>query len=237
MRRDLLRGTITGATLIIAGFLNPAYANLLTNGSFEDTTNFVPDANDTMSLPVGSTAMPGWTVVGGSLAWIGPTNPFGLSASNGSYFLDLTDYRDAPPFGGVTQTLSTVAGGLYRLTFDLGSSSRYGIPDSITASAGATSQTFVSTLTGTNNWQSETLDFLASGSATTIQLVGFAGQQYIGLDNVSVDLLRAPVGVPEPSSLAVIGVALAGLGLIRRRRKGHQSQSGVGRSPALVGIE
>src|SRR5450755_3887877 len=81
-----------------------AHANLLTNGSFENGT-FVPNTQDTDVLAPTSTAMTGWTVIGGeSLAWIGPTNPFGLTASQGSYFLDLTGYSAGPPFSGVSQS-------------------------------------------------------------------------------------------------------------------------------------
>src|SRR5664280_769576 len=93
------------ATALLAGASVPLggaqAATLVTNGSFE-TGAFVANLDDTMQLSVGSTAMTGWTVVVGGLAWIGPGNPFGLSASDGSYFLDLTDYRDHIPYGGVT---------------------------------------------------------------------------------------------------------------------------------------
>ena len=211
---------LVGATVLLAAGLAPAgHAALLTNGSFEDTTNFVDNTGqDTMTLPVGSTAMPGWTVAGGEgLAWIGPTNPFSLTASAGSYFLDLTGYNPGGSFSGVIQTIATSPGSTYRLTFDLGSSTLYGTPDGILATAGATSQSFTSTLTGTNNWETETLDFVATGGSTSISLIGNSGDNYIGLDNVDVALVSGPA-VPEPASIALLGAGMAGLGLLRRRR-------------------
>ena len=49
-----------------------------------------------MSPAVGSTVITGWTVTTGSLiAWIDTPNPFGVLPSDGTKFLDLTDYRDA----------------------------------------------------------------------------------------------------------------------------------------------
>ncbi len=181
--------------------------NLLTDGSFEDTSDFAPPNNDTMELSVGSTAMAGWTVVGSEpLDWIGPTNPFGLAAENGSYLLDLTGYNSGTPFSGVSQTIATTAGDQYQLSFELGSSSNGGLPDGITASAGGTSQTFTSTLSGTNNWQLETLDFTAAGTATTISLVGASGDNYIGLDDVSVTPEGAsPLVALNPQTVAVTG--------------------------------
>src|SRR6266404_7787924 len=129
---------------VIAGslFATGAHAgpNLLTNGSFENTTNFVNQGNDTMDLPVGSTLMPGWTVAGSHyLSWIGPTNPFGVTASDGSYFLDLTGYIFGAPFSGVSQTIATSPGSTYQLSFDLGSSSSWGLPSAIQASAASAS--------------------------------------------------------------------------------------------------
>jgi hypothetical protein len=211
--RKLLLGTVAALSF---NFPVESYANLLVNGSFEDTTNFVGNSSDTMVLSVGSPAMPGWTVAGGEpLAWIGPKNPFGLSASNGNYFLDLTGYvTGGPPFSGVaSQTFATSPGSTYLLSFDLGSSSNYGLPDAITATVAGVSQTFTSTATGTNDWQTETLSFAATAATTTISLIGEAGFEYIGLDNVSV------VPIPEPASTALLGAGLLGLGVARRRKR------------------
>ena len=210
------RLVIALAALCLAGMgATGAHAgNLITNGSFENTTGFVGNGDDTMTLGPGSTTMQGWTVTTNDLAWIGPTNDFNLTASNGGYFLDLTGYSDNAPYGTVTQTITTTPGARYALTFDLGSSAEYGLPDAITASAGATSQTFTSSSPGLNQWQTETLDFTAGGPSTVITLAGASGQYYIGLDNVSVD------GVPEPASWALLvsGVAMVGAGLRMNRR-------------------
>jgi len=195
----------------------PAQANLLTNGSFE-LGAFVNQGNDTMSLAAGSTVIIGWTVVTDTTAWIGPTNPFGLSASDGSFFLDLTNYQAGSPFAGMSQVIATTPGATYELSFDLGSSTFWGRPDAITASAAGTSATFTSPLTGTNNdWQHVSMQFTASSSSTTVLLQGVAGINYIGLDNASVDLVSGPT-VPEPGALALLGLGLAGMQLARKRK-------------------
>jgi hypothetical protein len=212
--------SFTMATVLGSG---AAHANLLTNGSFEDTTNFVNQGNDTMDLDVGSTLMPGWTVTGSHyVSWIGPTNPFnGLTASpsGGSYFLDLTGYIAGAPYSGVTQTIATQAGATYLLTFDLGSSPFYGVQDGVTASAASASETFTSTNDGTQNnlWQSESLSFKATGSSTAIIILGNSGDNYIGLDNVSV--VETAAGTPEPATWAMMLVGFFGMGAVIRGRR------------------
>lgn len=194
-----------------------AQANLLTNGSFENGS-FVPNGDNTMSLTNGATAMTGWTVIGDSLAWIGDPNPFSLTASDGIKFLDLTDYPVNAPFGGVSQDIATVEGAFYRLSFSLGSSNLYGRPAALTASAGDTTQLFTSALTGTNNdWAAQSMTFMATGSTTTVSLLGTIGFAYIGLDDVSVELISTPV--PEPSSVVLILAGLGVLGFVARRNK------------------
>jgi len=193
-----------------------AQANLLTNPSFESGA-FVNQGNDTMSPPAGSTVITGWTVVTDATAWIGPTNPFNLTASDGSFFLDLTNYQAGAPFAGMSQTISTIPGATYSLSFDLGSSTQWGAPDSLTASAAGTSQTFTSPTTGIDIWTHEVMQFVASSATTTVLLQGASGINYIGLDNTDVELISSPGQVPEPSTLFLLGVGLTGAALAWRR--------------------
>jgi hypothetical protein len=204
--------------LVAIGVALPSYANLISNGSFE-SGNFVPNAQDTMVLTVGATDITDWTVQNASLAWIGPANPFGLSASDGSYFLDLSGYHDNAPYGGVlqSQTIATTVGAQYRVTFDIGTDPQYdSAPVGVQVTAGSSSSSFTSTPLNPNQWESFSFDFIATSTATTLSLVGQAGtdEKYVGLDNVSV------VQIPEPGTLAL----LAGPGLLvfaawRRWRK------------------
>ena len=203
------------------GVATSPQANLLTNGSFESGA-FVNQGNDTMSLAAGSTVITGWTVVTDTTAWIGATNPFGLSANNGSFFLDLTNYQAGAPFAGMSQTIATTPGATYSLSFDLGSSTFWGRPDSIIASAAGTSQTFTAPTTGGNNdWQNVLMQFVASSATTTVLLQGASGINYIGLDNVDVEFVSGPGPgqIPEPTTLALLGLGLASLAVSRRRKQ------------------
>jgi hypothetical protein len=212
------RSFVLAAAILGVGL--PSYGSLLTNGSFESGT-FVPDplypGDDTMNLTVGATDMTGWTTGIADLAWIGPSNPFGLSASDGGYFLDLSGFHDNAPYGGVQQTVSTTIGAQYRISFDIGTDQLYdSAAVSVMVTGGVGPTTFTSTPLTPNRWETFTFDFTATSLSTTIELDGQAptNEKYIGLDNVGLQ------AIPEPGTLTLV----AGPGLLvfaawRRLRK------------------
>jgi Protein of unknown function (DUF642) len=207
----MLRGSIVGMAVLAALAGSEAKANLITNGSFDASPPFKG------GKVVFGDAISGWSIAPGyGVLWISSGFFGGLKPSpgNGSnYLIDLTGMSDTTPFEAVSQTIMTTPGATYQLTFDLGSAIQWGIQDGVTVSAGATSQTFTSTNDGTsiNNWDSEVFDFTASSASTLITLAGASGNQYIGVNNVSVVETGVP-GTPETSTWAMMMLGFAGLG-------------------------
>jgi len=202
-----------------------ANATPILNGSFESGAFASTGFQGTMTLPVGSTTITDWTVVGtvgDTLAWIESPNPWSLSAQDGNRFLDLTNLQAGPPFTGVTQTIATNVGSNYVLSFYLGSLTALwgGPPVSILATAGSASQTCTDNTTSTvSTWTLCSVPFTALLPNTAITLVGSAGFNYIGLDNVSVVEGPAPGAVPEPASLVLLGTGLLGAAVRRYRKR------------------
>ncbi len=197
-----------------------AATNLITNGSFENTNNFVITQQGSMALSPGNTALTGWTVVNASnkdLAWIGPTNPFGITASNGSYSLDLTGWHDSAAYSGVSQSISTIIGDTYNLSFDTNANGAK-ISASAFGNNSLASSIFSNTQNTLNAWQTFSLSFTADSASTLVSLLGATaggggGGGYIGLDKVTV--ISA---VPVPAAIWMFGTGLIGLGATMRKK-------------------
>jgi len=189
-----------------------AYANLITNASFE-----TPPSAGSPSLPVGSTTLTGWTVINGEIAQIRNGDFAGIFAQNGTYSLDLAGYHDSAPYGGVRQTIATTPGSIYAITFQVGAFNGTSTVGVLAGNLNTSANSVSSPTSNTQVWSLASFQFTASAASTNIDLFGIApsaGGTYIGLDSVTVDLVGA--AVPEPATFVLTGAALFALARFRK---------------------
>jgi choice-of-anchor C domain-containing protein len=202
-----LRHCLAAACISLVPLL--AQASAIVNGGFE-LPGAVNAGFDT--LPSGSTAITGWTVGSGSIDWIkGYWQP-----SEGQHSLDMS----GTAAGSIFQSLTGLAvGATYTVTFDIA-----GNPDGgpsmkwLRVSAGADTEDFSFDITGHSRgamgWLTQEFDFTATASTETLTFASLTGGFYgPALDNVRIEQ------VPEPATLALLGVGLAGLAASRRRQR------------------
>jgi len=204
--------------LLLAAVGTPtAQAQVLSNGSLENLNGtFVDNTGfNYMTLGDGSTTIPDWTVStsSGFIVWAQSPTSDGFSAAAGTYFVDLSGLGNSSPDGALSQSLSTVNGATYTFSMDVGSAN----DGTISASVGG--QTLVLTpgtafLVGSTSWTPETGTFIASSSTPLLTIMDETpGSSVDFVDNVSI---TSPT--PEPASLTLMAIGLAGLAAQRRTR-------------------
>jgi hypothetical protein len=200
-----------------------AGSNLLTGGSFE---NPGLSGNTTLDYALGSTAISGWTVVGGPVQLVPDTYlpSASLTASDGHQWVDLTGQTEDFGKGLTSSSITTVIGQIYTLSFDVGTLAgrpNASVAYSINGTSLGTFTNFGANPSGMK-WVNNSVTWLATTSSAQITLLGSSANSssttLIGLDNVSFT-----AAVPEPETYALMLAGLGMVGAIARRRKAKQA--------------
>lgn len=157
--------------VILLAFAATASGGILKNGSFQRGS--VANTCNVFDLPVGSTVITDWTVSVGTIDWESPPPCGWRSTKPHKNSIDLVGQSC---IGGIQQTFATTPGGSYRLVFFL--AGNYGAPPvikplAVTVNGVTTNFLFDTTgKSGSNmGWVRETIDFVASGSTSTVNFV------------------------------------------------------------------
>jgi len=211
MKKTLSLGIIFVLLLASMGVVS---ANLVSNGGFESPVY----GGSFLNLNAGSAVLAPWVIDSGSIDHIGS-----YWVSHGpSQSIDLTGSTGLP--GSISQTLTTVPGGTYELSFYMAGNPA-GLPvtkyvDVYWNGVKVDTKSFDTTgkTLGTMGWTKMVVSPLtATGVSTQIMFKDISGSDYYGaaLDDIVVDLQQSTTPVPEFPSMALpVGLIVGLIGAV-----------------------
>jgi len=221
-------GSLIGAVTVLFILAGEASAVIITNGGFEG----LPDTVNRNSF--NSTLPNGWTTVIQSPDTFNTSTTFAnfaWSASNNggdfAHIIALANPDLVEGFAASTDVFDLVVGSLYEIVFEqsvsnsdfaLTAASAY-IEVNFGGSILNSMTMFVPTLGEAADWINQSLIFEATAMTQSLTFTAFPtidGQRVeLALDGVQINA----VAVPEPGTLALLGIGLFGMGAARRRKK------------------
>ncbi len=202
------------ASSMVALLSVSAHANLITNGSFESNVQANHTWNNYLNLT-------GWT---GGKYGIELRNNVAGAAYDGTNFVELDTYANS----SMWQDIATIVGQSYTLSFAY--SPREGVAASSNGISVLWNGALIANNTGSgigksgNVWSIYSYTVKATGTITRLQFASEGTSDSYGgsLDDVTLNFVPAKTStnnVPEPTSIALLGLGLLGLTAARRRKQ------------------
>ena len=189
-----------------------AHANMVLNGSFEDSTI---NPGSFTTLNAGSPALTNWNISSGSVDYIGTY----WTAQDGNRSLDLDG--GGPGSIQASQSIATIVGQQYLVSFWMAANPDGGPnPKTLDVSFGSSGpQPFTFATTGTTKvnmgWELFSFTYTATAALSDLSFVSTTSGAYgPAIDNIAVD------AVPEASTWAMMLLGFLGVGFLAYRRGG-----------------